>query len=789
MSNLNSVQLEVLRKCRDNNLKISNKTDLSENKLTVNSITAKALVKLGFGLIQDERTVKRGKHLSFLVISPVGRDFVDALNIQPEPEVVAEEDDEELLNDIGSVDSPSGPEEVAEERDQEDSKGHSNKPWLVECVVCGEVGLRLAYNSDGTCGDYCKSINRRKDDEFAALEPLPELVDFSDLNLNEDEEEEVEGKPEPEVKTPPSKVELKAEIFWGKKWNGRYHEETPGEGCYVQLLETGVNKSFTGCPTGCGTSIEEALRDYYNRSKFEYLYGEYRLDMLEVVEEVDYRNMENEDEPSGEGMEKDTIQTHKIVQQQTKTKVNSGLQQCLGCGAMCNPHFLDAGYCGKRKCSSMRDRGVTANPGGIDPQEVLRQPRFQQANEEFKKEKAKLHVHIHLNRVSQPSMEGSEQIPTSREEFDAMPWSDWTRAMRNVLKCSQQKDESRFEYEERCWKNCVEYWAERGVEILQEEESEVEEEELVQGMEVAHVETEPVKNVSEVTKPKVEPERSKQVITQQKQKKVTERQAMINGVVAHLENLKDTLTQLGKKGMTDNLEGMVDVVGWFSDWILGLEPQDEEEAEEENEEEQVEEEVVKEEPKSLFIEVAEFLGDPTKQSIGGFKKMLMKVGLFDVDTSGTATMRPVLEKWLRDTASKLKPVTINNQSEPVNKPIKPMTKPVVPQPKKVRVESDSGPKTKSWSSKVLDTLSIISKFCGPKRGRCMLLDVSKYIGDLKVVQNHVYNMRMQGEESLVQCIKTEGRGPTSEEIWITPLGYRVLAEYEEAKKGEKKTEV
>jgi len=93
-------------------------------------------------------------------------------------------------------------------------------------------------------------------------------------------------------------VKVKIELYWGKKWNGSYYEETKGQGVYASCMEYQGN-SFRGCPMGRTDdrsfssdqkAIEAAISDFVFRGKYEYT-GSQPLTraLIEVVETRDYR--------------------------------------------------------------------------------------------------------------------------------------------------------------------------------------------------------------------------------------------------------------------------------------------------------------------------------------------------------------------------------------------------------------------------------------------------------------------------------------------------------------------
>ncbi len=90
-------------------------------------------------------------------------------------------------------------------------------------------------------------------------------------------------------------VRVFVEIGWGRKFNGEYLAETPGVGCYVQVMEAPPASfecgfGFRGCPLGSGSTVELALRDFVNRGAAEYR-GTMPLvlGMIEIVRTVDFR--------------------------------------------------------------------------------------------------------------------------------------------------------------------------------------------------------------------------------------------------------------------------------------------------------------------------------------------------------------------------------------------------------------------------------------------------------------------------------------------------------------------
>jgi hypothetical protein len=85
------------------------------------------------------------------------------------------------------------------------------------------------------------------------------------------------------------------EVGWGREWNGSYYAETPGVGQYVTVTEkiTPIRErgpGFRGCPLGSGPTENQAIYDFVNRSKSEWLGTEpLTRDMIEVVERRDFR--------------------------------------------------------------------------------------------------------------------------------------------------------------------------------------------------------------------------------------------------------------------------------------------------------------------------------------------------------------------------------------------------------------------------------------------------------------------------------------------------------------------
>lgn len=90
-------------------------------------------------------------------------------------------------------------------------------------------------------------------------------------------------------------------IEWGKHWNGRWLEPTPGHGCYVEVMQVGTHRSaahdprakysFAGCPLGRSqANVEDAIADFVRRGREEYR-GTLPLtrEMVVVVNTLDHR--------------------------------------------------------------------------------------------------------------------------------------------------------------------------------------------------------------------------------------------------------------------------------------------------------------------------------------------------------------------------------------------------------------------------------------------------------------------------------------------------------------------
>lgn len=94
------------------------------------------------------------------------------------------------------------------------------------------------------------------------------------------------------VYTPPveqTKIPVVVYYFWGRTCKDGVVYETPGYGSYVQV-EPADRTYFKGCPVGCGSTVENALKLLVNRCSLVYI-GEGRFDLstLEVVSIEDFR--------------------------------------------------------------------------------------------------------------------------------------------------------------------------------------------------------------------------------------------------------------------------------------------------------------------------------------------------------------------------------------------------------------------------------------------------------------------------------------------------------------------
>lgn len=90
------------------------------------------------------------------------------------------------------------------------------------------------------------------------------------------------------------RVRVTVEITWGRKFNGEYEALTPGEGCYVTVMEHWSSRNsgpgFRGCPLGRSTTVAGAIANFVFRGKGEW-YGKRHLTaaLVDVVETKDRR--------------------------------------------------------------------------------------------------------------------------------------------------------------------------------------------------------------------------------------------------------------------------------------------------------------------------------------------------------------------------------------------------------------------------------------------------------------------------------------------------------------------